>query len=116
MGNLLRMTGVRSARDRYLSELRSIYGTTTLELPDPDFALLSDPEIYVKMERDPVIYGALDFRLKSVIGQTWHIESASDEPADKNAAALVEEMLSGIKKFQQARLLVFRGALLMGRG
>ena len=116
MGNLLRMTGVRSARDRYLSELRSIYGTTTLELPDPDFALLSDPEIYVKMERDPVIYGALDFRLKSVIGQTWHIESASDEPADKDAAALVEEMLSGIKKFQQARLLVFRGALLMGRG
>lgn len=114
-GSIFRFPASRAARDRYLADLRSIYGTG-IEVPDPDYALLNDPEIYAKMERDPVIYSALDYRLKSVIGQTWHLEPASDDKINKTAAALIEEMLSGIKNFQQARLLIFRAALLMARG
>jgi len=115
VGQIIRFPATRAARDRYLSELKSIYGAGT-EVPDPDYALLNDPEIYAKMERDPVIYSALDYRLKSVIGQTWHMEPGSDAKVDKTAAAVVEEMLSGIKNFQQSRLMIFRAALLMGRG
>ena len=114
-GSVLRFTGVRAAQDRYLSDLRSIYGTG-IQIPDPDYAILSDPEIYDKIERDPVIYTALDMRLKSVIGQTWHCEAPSDSKIDKGAAAVMEEILAGIKNFQQSRLLFFRSALLMARG
>ena len=114
-GSLMRFPGTRAARDRYLSELRSIYGSH-IEIPDPDYALLSDPEIYVKMERDPVIYTALDYRVKSVIAQGWHLEPASDEQIDKDAAAIFEELLYGIRKFQQSRAVLFKAALLMARG
>lgn len=114
-GSLLRFSGTRAAKQRYLSDLRSIYGTS-FPLEDPDYALLSDPEFYAKLERDPVIYSALDFRYKSVIGSTWHMEPPGDVRAEKLAASLMEELISGIRNFQQSRLMVFRSGLLMGRG
>jgi len=115
VGSILRFQ-TRAARDRYLSSLRSIYGSGVLDIPDPDYALEQDPEIYDKMRRDPVIATALDWRVKSVVGSTWHLDPASDSPTDKDAATIFEEILKGLRNFLPSRAAVFESAYLKGSG
>ncbi len=114
-GSLLRFPGQRGATQRYVHELSSIYGRD-FWIDDPDFALASDDEIYAKLERDPVVYHALQLRTLTVAGQQWHLEPPTDEPEDKALARWLEELLGKIRDFSQARMLLFRGGLLSGRG
>ncbi len=114
-GSLLRFPGYRAAEQRYVRELTSIYQRQTW-IDDPDFALASDDDIYRKLERDPVIFHAVQIRTLSVVGQSWHVEPASDEDVDKDAAAVVEDLLKQIREFNQARAHIFRSGLLSGRG
>ncbi len=101
-GNLLRFPGSRQAYTRYGYDLSSIYGRHT-RIDDPDYALSQDPAIYDKVQRDPVIAHAILQRLHGVAAKSWGIEPASDRDADKAAAAIVEESLRKIRRFQQAR-------------
>lgn len=103
-GNLLRFPGSRAASQKYVSQMRSIYGQTIVD--DPDVALASDPDIYAKVMRDPVFATAILQRLHSVAGNEWFAESATDKPEDKAAAAIFEELLTYIKNFSQARFLL----------
>ena len=114
-GSLLRFPGGRQAFQRYVREMSAIY-QRQLWIDDPDFALANDDDIYSKLERDPIIFHSLQIRTLSVTGQTWHLEPASEEDLDKDAAAVVEDLLGQIREFNQARAQIFRGALLSGRG
>src|SRR3990167_8579408 len=62
-------------------------------LYDPSIALRSDPDIYDKVLRDPVIAHAIRFRKFLVAGSNWSIEPASEDEDDKKLGAIVEKLI-----------------------
>ena len=108
---LLRMPASREARQLYISQMRSIYGSGIIEIPDPDYGLSQDPYIYAKVSRDPVIFAALQQRYHSVSGNEWHMEPPSDSPENKAAASIFEELFGHVSKFDQALYELATGIL-----
>ena len=101
--DVLRFPSTLAGRQRYISEMRSIYSGVATEVYDPDYALSLDEAIYSKMLRDPIIAHALYQRLHSVAGTEWHCEPVSDSPEDKAGGSVMEELVENIKKFSQVR-------------
>jgi hypothetical protein len=89
----------------YTQQLRSAYSTART-VYDPDYATLSDPEIWDRVRRDPVVVAAMELRLAQICGDEWRIaprkpKQASDR--EKRLASVVEEGFSGIEDFDEAR-------------
>lgn len=77
---------------------------TGFRLPDPSLALRKDPEVYELMLTDPAILQAFDRRTVLAAGMSWHIDPASDHPADKALAGIQEAALKKIRAFTPARV------------
>ena len=81
---------------------------------DPSYALGQDPGVYSKVMRDPVVASAMRYRMALAAGREWRVEPASDAPADKLAATVIEDLLRKIQGFGDARqrlaLSIFRGS------
>jgi hypothetical protein len=73
---------------------------------DPSVALANDPDVYTKLRRDPVIAGAINKRVSAISGRTWRLVPASDDPADKRLAAVLEHLIRQIPRFSEARRLL----------
>jgi len=89
----------------YTQQLRSAYATGRA-IYDPDYATLSDPEIWDRVRRDPVVVAAMELRLSQISGDEWRVmprkpKKAGDE--EKRLASVVEEGLSSLEDFDEAR-------------
>jgi hypothetical protein len=93
-----------------------VYGGSLTSIPDPDFALKSDPAIYEKLERDPEIKLALRLRVLSVVGQSWHCEPGTDAKPDAAVAEIMEALLGEVREFSASRAELFHGGFVSGRG
>jgi hypothetical protein len=70
---------------------------------DPDYALLNEPDIFELVLRDPVINHAINLRLHGVAARRFRVLAASDSEEDIKLAAVVEQGLSHIDGFTEAR-------------
>ena len=101
-----------NAYNRYTQDLsNALYNRDWIY--DPSYALASDAEIYAKIMRDPVAAHAIRFRQHLVAGVEWTIEPFSDAPADKQAAAIVKNVIDRISGFTDARIRL-GGAIMKG--
>lgn len=105
--------GTTSAYSEYVHRLRDALRARDW-IADPSYALQSDSAIYTKIMRDPVAAHAIRYRCHLVAGAEWRVEAASEEPADKKAAELMEDLLGHICGATDARarlaLSIFRGS------
>lgn len=70
---------------------------------DPSFALASDPLVYEKMLRVPVIKHGVVQRAAEVAGREWTCVPASEDEADVRLARVVRDLLGHIGHFDAAR-------------
>ena len=70
---------------------------------DPDYALQQDLDFYWKIRRDPVIAHALEQRRHLVAGRDWFIEPAESTRKARQAAKIVEQLISHISCFASVR-------------
>src|SRR3990167_9019390 len=80
---------------------------------DPSLPLLKDPDIWEVVRRDPVIMSAMERRERGVVRQ-WRVEPArgSRKPPDKTVAAIIEEGLGFIDRFDASRRRIAEAAFL----
>lgn len=97
----------------YIHDLERAYRPGR-EVYDPDYALATDPDAYDVVQRDPETSHAIRQRKHLVAGSRWRVMPASDEDAERRAAAVVERLLGKIRQFSLARFhladSVFRGS------
>jgi hypothetical protein len=83
-------------------------------ITDPDIATQNDPLAWEKVRRDASIAHAIQRRRHAAAGLDWQILPASDEPEDERCAEIMTELVTGIRRFQQARYnlaeAIFRGS------
>jgi hypothetical protein len=107
------LLGARSGvQDLYAYALASAHHS--YRVYDPDYALAKDPDIYEKIQRDPVIAKAFNIRLHGVAGRQWHCLPGGDNPEDKLVAKMCEEALKEIRHFSEARRIM-ASAVIRGR-
>lgn len=101
---------------RYAYELEAAYRRGMGSwLPDPDFALSRDPEIWQKVRRDPLIDQAISQREHSVGGRPRHAvpPEGFEEPPYELGAALMTGAMKRIRNMPDAQLqlskMVFQG-------
>jgi hypothetical protein len=87
--------------DRYPFDLASVY--RNWRVYDPSFALSRDPDVDEKILLDDVIAAGVAARKHKVAARSWTIEPAQDDPLNKRAASIVEQILKRIDKFGHAR-------------
>lgn len=76
---------------------------STQRIFDPDYALLSDPDIYEKLRKYPPIDGAVDLRKRMVAGSDWYLEAASSSIGDRAAVAIFRGLIGQLQGFETAR-------------
>lgn len=100
-------------QDLYANALASVY-LEGQRLYDPDFALLSDADIYSKVHRDANIKHAMALRKHLVATKEWTVQAAGDGKTDKLAAQIVEDMIKKIRRFGDSMFKlaesIFRGS------
>lgn len=89
-------------QDLYARALSSVYWAG-IRISDPDYALAQEPDPYEKARKDPVVGQAIDIRLHGVAGRKFKIVAGGDSEADKALADLVDDGLSHIDGFPEAR-------------
>jgi len=106
-------TRSRTAYERYVQRLSDAIKNRDWVV-DPTFSLGSDSTIYTKILRDPVAAHAIRFRKHLVAGAEVRVVPASERPADKAAASVIEDLLGEIHGFTDARMglaeAIFRGS------
>jgi phage gp29-like protein len=80
---------------------------------DPDFALSRDADIWEKVRRDAVILSSIERRERALVRE-WRVEPPrnSKKKSDKMAASVVEDAISRIHRFNEARRRLTRGSIL----
>jgi hypothetical protein len=96
--------------DFYTRILSSLYNNQ-IRLYDPDYGLLRDPDLYEKLFRDPVLAGALEMRFHDVAGRNWACEPYSDDPADREVAAICGDAMRQCDNMLTARAWMARAPL-----
>lgn len=97
---------IRSAnQDLYTWALAANY-VEGIRIFDPSPALASDPDIYTKIRRDSVCAGAINTRVHAIAARTWRLVPASDDPADKRLAQILEHLIRQVPRFTEARRLL----------
>ena len=81
-------------------------------IPDPDWGLSNDPEIWEKMQRDPVIKHAIEQRLHVVATQDPIIEPGGPTPLDARLADTFERALTYLGNFPAVRYAASKHVML----
>lgn len=97
--------------DQYVWSLAANYHDG-VRIFDPSVALASDPDIWTKLRRDSVVAGAINTRVHAIAARTWRLVPASDDPADKHLATILEHLIRQIPRFTEARRLLAEADLL----
>lgn len=97
----------------YTNALAAIY-QSTLWIPDQDWGLAQDPDVWEKVQLDPVVRHAIQTRLVKVAGRPSTIEAGGSDDASKKLADIVEQMLDRVENLAQAKLNLAK-AVLLGR-
>lgn len=99
-------------RRLYASALSSRYMPGQF-LYDVDLGLASDPDIYEKLRRDPVIAAAMDQLLFEVASKPPRcVPSDAEDPESITAARIMDRLLSHIIRFQEARYELAQAVIL----
>jgi phage gp29-like protein len=94
---------IRSPNSRaYAYALAAAWNVGTW-LPDPDWALAQDADVWEKFQRDPVIAHAMAQRLHSVTAVDPSVQPGGKDDASKRAADWFEDWLGQISNLTQAR-------------
>lgn len=113
MANIPLFDAFNINRRLYADALSSRYITGQQWIPDVDLGLASDPDIYEKLRRDPVIAAAIDQLLFQVSSKPTRCEPADAEnPADVAAARIMEKLLKHVHRFQEARYELSQAVIL----
>lgn len=76
---------------------------STRRIYDPDYAVLSDPDIYDKLRKYAPIDGAIDLRKRMVAGSDWFLEAASSSTGDRAAVPIFTALIQQLQAFETAR-------------
>lgn len=112
-GVAYRPATVNPAAD-YYNQLLSVTFRAWRRIYDPSYALSQDPQTWDKIQRDAKFGYIIQTRRQLCTGSRIVIVPASETPEDKQAASIVEQALSKIENFWQARFNLtdadFRGS------
>ena len=87
---------------------------TGMWLPEQDWALAKDPDVWEKVRRDPVVEHAISQRLHSIASRSWRIQAGGDDPASQRLAELVEQVFEEIEQFTTVQYQLSQ-AIMLGR-
>ena len=95
--------GADQNKELYSRLLGGLYRNLYDRIPDPDYALGKDVDIYEKLKKDLTIFSAMDQACMSVAGATHkYIPDDDKSDADKRVAEIFTSMLRHILKFRQS--------------
>jgi len=101
--------------DQIASKIRNIWSGDKGWIETQDFSKIKDPEIWLKITRDPVPNKAINMRLHLVGATDWFLEARQEE--SKPLIPYMERLIDNIPNFSNARVnsarAVFQGKSLM---
>lgn len=100
-GTTLIGSGARQAQDQYVRELAMDRFRQVLD--DPSYALSQDPETWRRIRRDAHFAFLIGARRSKCASRGWRIVPATEDPADRVAAGIVEQALRKIPRFWMTR-------------
>jgi len=104
----------RSPNGRLYGYALASVWNTGIWLPDPDWALQQDPDVWEVVQRDPVIAHAILQRRHSVASIDPSVQPGDETSQAKRAAEVFEAAVGEIANWPQSRFLSSR-AVLQGR-
>lgn len=110
-------TGVfyqRSPSSRMYGYALNAIWNTGMWLPDPDWALEQDANVWEIVQRDPVIAHAINQRLTSVASIEPGVHPGGPRPEDKHAAEVCEAAIAEIDGYGESRYQLAK-MVMMGR-
>ncbi len=113
MTNVSTLNLSNQASSIYTNSLAAAYQRWSW-ISDPDIATQNEPLAWEKVRRDASIAHAIQRRRHAAAGLDWQILPASDEEQDERAAEIMTDLITGIRRFSQARYnlteAIFRGS------
>lgn len=101
------------AQDQYVRALSAAYRKGG-RVPDPDLGTATEPELWDKIRRDPVIAHVITFRRHLVAGSEFNVEAKGTKSEDEQASLIMGELLECMDDLPEARFMlaesIFRGS------